>query len=258
MDIWELLPLIIFGAIYLFGVGKKKEEEAKKKAAKRAGQSQSRSTEPVAKNSSSLQERLDAALREMQSRVEGDPVRSTVDDVDDVSNNIGRMASETLYDRDVIEYDSPLEEYSEDKFEVKTDLDRPTLLESKTDGVMRPAIKPIKVGFDSMTSMPSEEDGYYGFSEAHGMHYSGYDSGYDSGGYAGETTESLMPSKKNEFRQAHGLHYSESHLTHQAREEARRRAEAGQNVGEPVFRNPSDIRRAVIAAEILTPRGQWK
>ncbi|MGE3802833.1 MAG: hypothetical protein AB7H80_17595 [Candidatus Kapaibacterium sp.] len=71
MDITELLPLIIFGLIYLFGsAAKKKAEQAKKSPTAQVPQ---KSAEPQKKQS--LQARLEEALREMQTQV--DPQSST-------------------------------------------------------------------------------------------------------------------------------------------------------------------------------------
>ena len=180
MDIVELLPFIIMGLVYLFGSSaKKKAEEAKKKA-------QTQMPVSNTKPKQGLQERLEDALRQMQARVEGErsqtatPVRSETTatlDADQVANEIDRLTSSTLYDREVY---------------TSSEAQKPT---STAQGE--------QFEFHSlMKEIPNETYHGHGFSkfkQAHGIHY-------------GETDEPAYADDRyqTEFHEAHGIHYGES------------------------------------------------
>lgn len=127
MDIAELIPLLIFALIYLFGARRKKQEEAGKGRTKGSGAAQ-----PVdaPQKKLTLQQRLDQALQQMEQRIAADsadrpsdrtaesdvrlgprPVEGQIDP-DEVSNEIGRMSAGALYDRadpyDTARYDADL------------------------------------------------------------------------------------------------------------------------------------------------------
>ncbi|MCB0713295.1 MAG: hypothetical protein KDD67_13265 [Ignavibacteriae bacterium] len=101
MDITELLPLIIFGLIYLFGsAAKKKAEQAKKQPAAQVPQ---RSAEPQKKQS--LQARLEEALREMQSQVNPEPSTTarTKVNVEPEQTKVERVYDSDLYSSETTE-----------------------------------------------------------------------------------------------------------------------------------------------------------
>ena len=219
MDIFELLPLIIFGLIYLFGSSaKKKAEEAKRKTTAKGAPS-------VPEQKKGLQQRLEDALQEMQGRAgtgtASAPTRLERKEQEvegeSVENEIHRMTAEALYDRDL--YSSPEESSS--------------LLSEQ------PATE-SQFGFKSlMKEVPNETyhgHGFTNFNEEQGIHHDDnplleYD---------------INMASMSDFQEAHGLHYGETTS-----------GGAGSAYlldsisGKGFFHDMNEVRRGIVLAEVL-------
>ena len=251
MDIFELLPLLIFALLYLFGSSKKKEEEKKKKMEKARGEA------PTTERKRGLQERLEEALQQMEQRIEAESAakkgpregtpevgmqeeirvgptaaeRERTVDADTVSNEIGRLSASTLFDRDII---------------TETDM---------IDGGV------VKAPGHSGFAVPLDQ----GRAEWQSRNVGDWNQEYEFRSLLEEVpNETYHGHGFREFREAHGIHYGEppdpirgeTSRPEEFHEAARisRKLPASVPTGTAVrsmLGTPADLRRAIILAEIL-------
>lgn len=219
MDIGDIIKdyfwVIIAVLFYLFAGRKKAKKEQREQVAK--GETQSRSTPASRPAASGLQERLEQALREMQSQgekgrapVAAQPVPASVSApqaTSVISSDIGHSleygAAESAYD---FHTTVPLHER-------KTALD-------------------IALENAAAAGQPSATE----FTEGHGLRYHSH-------------SAEMGSSKTPEFKQAHGMHYGEA----PSRSSKKHSTPVLQESSPALFSSDEELRRAVVTAEILGP-----
>ena len=258
MDILELIPLLIFALLYLFGSSKKKREETKKKQEKM--DTPHRNVPATEQKRRGLQERLEEALQQMEQRIEAESaakkdhgrveeIRMPVEeltigpravdrevDADAVSNEIGQMVAATLYTNELLERSERDEELLDggvikapghSGFGVRLDDMRPAGEKGGGDDATGSRYD-FRSLFEEVPNETYHGHGFSTFSEAHGLHF-------------GERPDPLTmeSSRSEEFHEAGGIHRKTS-TSAEATAPTR-----------SILHSPADLRRAIILAEIL-------
>lgn len=256
MDILELIPLLIFALLYLFGTSKKREEKKKQQEKIDA----SHRNAPATGQKRGLQERLEEALQQMEQRIEvesaakKDPgeveeIRMPVDeltigpravdhelDADAVSNEIERMVASTMYTNELLESSKRdeglldggvIKAPGHSGFGVRLDQARP-VGEKEGTGDAAGSRYDFRSLFEEVPNETYHGHGFSNFNEAHGLHF-------------GERPDPLAveSSRSEEFHETGGI-LRKTSTPAEATAPTR-----------SVLHSPADLRRAIILAEIL-------
>lgn len=258
MDILELIPLLIFALLYLFGSSKKRGEEKKRQE---KVDTSGRNVPATEQKRRGLQDRLEEALQQMEQRIETESATKKDDDgveevrmpeeirvgpsaaernvqvdPDTVSNEIGRMTASTLYATELLENAERDEEFLDggvikapghSGFGVRLDDER-SARERKTADDRAGSQYDFHSLFKEIPNETYHGRGFTHFNEAHGLHF-------------GERPDPLdvKGSRSEEFHEAGGILAKRSTP-----------AEAAAPT-RSILHSPVDLRRAIILAEIL-------
>ena len=258
MDILELIPLLIFALLYLFGSSKKKREETKKRQEKI--DTPHRDAPATEQKQRGLQERLEEALQQMEQRIEAESaatkdhghaeeIRMPVEeltigpraadrelDAEAVSNEIERMVASTMYTNELLEGSKRdeglldggvIKAPGHSGFGVRLDQARPAGQEKGADDATGSRYD-FRSLFEEVPNETYHGHGFSTFNEAHGLHY-------------GERPDPLAveSSRSEEFHEAGGI--------------LRKTATSAEAPAptRSILHSPADLRRAIILAEIL-------
>jgi hypothetical protein len=240
VSIGDIIPLIIIALVYLFGSSKRKKQEMEKKAQQpRSGPTPDRAEQQA--DSGSLRSKLDAAIREMYDDLQDESQKSGRSGTATTSSSSARedaagpqISARMRADRD---HEQPADI---DSMVAKTMYDRDVVDSSPAQAKPQPAAQNDQYSFhsqfDEVPNTTYHGHGFEAFNRAHGIHH------IDAQGkvhYADDFNFAEMPGMYPT------LHDSGTprHATEAVAEPERKR----------FFRDRADLRRAIVAAEILGP-----